>query len=94
MVFEESDSGNILPSSSIFNDTIVAADIAADAIGSSELEDNAVDTGAIQNLAVTSAKVATSVANTGRNVAFSMIFGSQTQKKSRAFGAILAPSVP
>ena len=35
-----------------------------------------VDTNAIQALAVTSAKVATSVANTGRNVAFSMIFGS------------------
>ena len=65
-----------IKASSIAQDTITAADIATDAVAASELADNAVDTNAIQNLAVTSAKVATSVANTGRNVAFSMIFGS------------------
>ena len=65
-----------IKSSSILTDTITAVDIAAEAVGVSELADNSVDTAAIQNLAVTSAKVATSVANTGRNVAMSMIFGS------------------
>ena len=59
-----------------FSDEISAADLAANSVGASELADNAVDTAAIQANAVTSAKVATSVANTGRNVAFSMIFGS------------------
>jgi len=65
-----------IKASAIFADTITATDIAADAVEASELADNAVDTNAIQNLAVTSAKVAVSVANTGRNVAMSMIFGS------------------
>ena len=65
-----------IKSSSIFNDTITAFDIAADAVGASELQNLSVDTNAIQANAVTSAKVATSVANTGRNVAMSMIFGS------------------
>ena len=59
-----------------FSDEISAADLAANSVGASELADNAVDTNAIQANAVTSAKVATSVANTGRNLAFSMIFGS------------------
>ena len=65
-----------IKSSSIFNDTITAADIAADAVTSSELGNNSVDTLAIQDSAVTSPKVAISVANTGRNVAMSMIFGT------------------
>ena len=65
-----------IKSSSIFNDTITAADIAADAVTSSELGNNSVDTAAIQANAVTSAKVAVSVANTQRNIAYSMIFGS------------------
>ena len=65
-----------IPSAAIATDTITATDIAADAVAASELADNAVDTNAKQNLAVTSAKVATSVATTGRNVAMSMIFGS------------------
>ena len=65
-----------IKSSSILTDTITATDIAADAVAASELADNAVDTAAIQNFAVTDGKVAISVANTGRNVAMSMIFGS------------------
>ena len=65
-----------IKSSSIFNDTITGADIAAEAVGASELGNNSVDTLAIQDSAVTSAKVDTSIANTGRNVAMSMIFGS------------------
>ena len=60
----------------IQTDTITAADIGVDAVAASELADNAVDTNAIQHYAVTSIKVDTSVANTGRNVAMSMIFGS------------------
>ena len=65
-----------IKSSSIFNDSIVAADIAADAVTASELANLSVDTAAIQANAVTSAKVDATVANTGRNVAMSMIFGS------------------
>ena len=65
-----------IKSSSIFNDTITSADIAANAVAASELADDSVDTAAIQANAVTSVKVDTSVANTGRNVAMSMIFGS------------------
>ncbi len=65
-----------IKASSIFADTITAADIAADAVGASELGNDSVDTNAIQDLAVTSAKVSFTVANTGRNVAMSMIFGS------------------
>ncbi len=62
--------------SSIAQDTITAVDIAADAVGASELGNLSVDTDAIQASAVTSAKIDTTVANTGRNVAMSMIFGS------------------
>tara|TARA_B100001750_G_C15433947_1_gene559845 strand:- start:967 stop:1185 length:219 start_codon:yes stop_codon:yes gene_type:complete len=65
-----------IPSSAIATDTITAVDIAADAVGASELGNLSVDTAAIQANAVTSAKVDTTVANTGRNVAMSMIFGS------------------
>ena len=65
-----------IKASSIAQDTITAADIAADAVGASELGNLSVDTNAIQDNAVTSAKVDTSIANTGRNVAMSMIFGS------------------
>ena len=65
-----------IKSSSILTDTITAVDIAAEAVGVSELADNSVDTAAIQANAVTSAKINTTVANTGRNVAMSMIFGS------------------
>jgi len=65
-----------IKASSIAQDTITATDIAADAVGASELGNNSVDTAAIQNFAVTDGKVAISVANTGRNVAMSMIFGS------------------
>ena len=65
-----------IKASSIAQDTITATDIAADAVGASELGNNSVDTAAIQHFAVTDGKVAISVANTGRNVAMSMIFGS------------------
>ena len=65
-----------IKASSIAQDTITAADIAVDAVTASELGNNSVDTNAIQMLAVTSAKVDTSIATTGRNVAMSMIFGS------------------
>tara|TARA_Y100000310_G_scaffold240304_1_gene244127 strand:- start:124 stop:342 length:219 start_codon:yes stop_codon:yes gene_type:complete len=60
----------------IATDTVGAEDIGADAITASELGNLSVDTAAIQNLAVTKAKVDLTVANTGRNVAMSMIFGS------------------
>ena len=65
-----------IKSSSIFDDSITAADIGVGAVGASELGDGSVDTAAIQANAVTSIKVDTSVANTGRNVAMSMIFGA------------------
>ena len=65
-----------IKASSIAQDTITAVDIAADAVGASELGNNSVDTAANQDSAVTSAKVAVSVANTQRNIAYSMIFGS------------------
>ena len=67
---------NAITGAKIATGTVVATDIAADAVGASELQNLSVDTNAIQANAVTSAKVATSVANTGRNVAMSMIFGS------------------
>ena len=65
-----------IAAAAITDNSITATDIGADAVAASELADNAVDTAAIQANAVTSVKVDTSVANTGRNVAMSMIFGS------------------
>ena len=65
-----------IKASSIAQDTITSADIAANAVAASELADDSVDTAAIQANAVTSVKVDTSIATTGRNVAMSMIFGS------------------
>ena len=65
-----------IKSSSITDDTITAADIGVSAVGASELANDAVDTAAIQVNAVNSAKVDTTVATTGRNIAMSMIFGS------------------
>ena len=65
-----------IKSTSIFDDTITAADIGVSAVGSSELGDLSVDSAAIQTAAVTALKVDRSVATTGRSVAFSMVFGS------------------
>ena len=77
-----------------FSDEIVAADIAADAVGASELADNAVDTAAIATNAVTATEIAAG-AVTSSELASSVTDGSAiaTSAKPHIQPGILCPAV-